>query len=71
MIQELAASGISVLMISSELAELERNCDRVVVMREGKALGQLYGEEINQDAIMATIAAAAGELEKEGGLNEE
>lgn len=71
LIQELAASGISVLMISSELAELERNCDRVVVMREGKALGQLYGEEINQDAIMATIAAAAGELEKEGGLNEE
>lgn len=70
LIQELAGQGISVLMISSELAELERNCDRVVVMREGKNLGELYGLEINQDAIMATIASAAGELEKEGGLNE-
>lgn len=67
LIQELAGQGISVLMISSELAELERNCDRVVVMREGKNRGELYGLEIHQDAIMATIAAAAGELSKEGG----
>lgn len=70
LIQELASNGISVLMISSELAELERNCDRVVVMREGKNLGELRGLDINQNAIMETIAAAAGELEKEGGLNE-
>ena len=70
LIQELASNGISVLMISSELAELERNCDRVVVMREGKKLGELCGLDINQNAIMETIAAAAGELEKEGGLNE-
>ena len=57
-------------MISSELAELERNCDRVVVMREGRNLGELYGLDINQDAIMSIIASAAGELEKEGGLHE-
>ncbi len=66
LIQELASHGISVLMISSELAELERNCDRVVVMREGKKLGELRGMEINQDKIMEIIASAAGELEKEG-----
>ena len=70
LIQELAGQGISVLMISSELAELERNCDRVVVMREGRNLGELYGLDINQDAIMSIIASAAGELEKEGGLHE-
>jgi ABC-type sugar transport system ATPase subunit len=70
LIQELAGQGISVLMISSELAELERNCDRVVVMREGKKLDELCGLDITQDAIMATIASAAGELEKEGGLYE-
>lgn len=70
LIQELASNGISVLMISSELAELERNCDRVVVMREGKNLGELLGTKINQDAIMAIIAKAGGELEKEGGLHE-
>ena len=36
LIQEFSKSGISVLMISSEIAELERNCDRIIVMREGR-----------------------------------
>ncbi len=66
LIQDLSSQGISVLMISSELAELERNCDRVVVIREGKKLSELKGSEINQDRIMEIIASAAGELEKEG-----
>ena len=71
LIQELASNGISVLMISSEIAELERNCDRVVVMREGVKLGELIGDNINQDAVMVTIASGAGELEKKGGLADE
>ncbi len=56
LIQELSSQGISILMISSEIAELERNCDRVVVMREGKKMGELYGDDIKQDAVMAMIA---------------
>ena len=71
LIQELASNGISVLMISSEIAELERNCDRGVVMREGVKLGELIGDNINQDAVMVTIASGAGELEKKGGLADE
>lgn len=71
LIQELASNGISILMISSEIAELERNCDRVVVMREGVKLGELVGDDINQDVIMQTIASGAGELEKRGGLGNE
>lgn len=56
LIQEFAGNGISVLMISSEIAELERNCDRVIVMRDGKKTGELYNDDINQDKIMETIA---------------
>lgn len=56
LIQELSKDGISVLMISSEMAELERNCDRVIVMRDGKKAGELTGDNINQDTIMETIA---------------
>lgn len=56
LIQELSASGISVLMISSEIAELERNCDRIIVMREGKKIGELTGDDIHQDMIMETLA---------------
>ena len=63
LIQELAGQGISVLMISSEIAELERNCDRIVVMREGRVMGELTGDDISQDRIMETIAASG---EKEG-----
>jgi ABC-type sugar transport system ATPase subunit len=58
LIQELASMGISVLMISSEIEELKRNCDRVVVMREGKKLAELIGGDIDQDAIMKIIAQA-------------
>lgn len=56
LIQELSGSGISILMISSEIAELERNCDRIVVMRDGKAAGELIDKDIDQDKIMETIA---------------
>lgn len=56
LIQELSEKGISVLMISSELSELERNCDRVIVMREGKKAGELVGDSISDKRIMETIA---------------
>ena len=56
LIQELSDNGISVLMISSEIAEIERNCDRVIVMREGKKIGELIGDEISHERIMKTIA---------------
>lgn len=64
LIQELSANGISILMISSEIAELERNCDRVVVIRDGKSLGELTGEDICQNKVMQMIAE---EGKKEGG----
>ena len=56
LIQELSDSGISVLMISSEIAELQRNCDRVIVMRDGRAVGELIDQDITQDNIMEMIA---------------
>lgn len=56
LIQELSQSGISILMISSEIAELVRNCDRIVVMRDGKVSGEVIDKDINQDKIMELIA---------------
>ena len=64
LIQELSDAGISILMISSEIAELERNCDRVVVMRDGKAVGELIDGDINQDKIMELIAKGSESEEK-------
>ena len=58
LIQAFAKQGISILMISSELEELERNCDRAIVIREGKNIGELFGRDINQTNIMNIIAAS-------------
>jgi len=56
LIQELASEGISVLMISSEMEELIRRCDRIAVLRDGKKVGELVGEEISEKRIMDVIA---------------
>ena len=56
LIREIADQGISILLISSEFEELVRNCDRLVVVREGRNVGELRGREISEDNIMRVIA---------------
>ena len=56
LIQELAGAGLSVLYISSEFEELVRGCDRVIVLFEGHVVGQLTGDSISVDNILAKIA---------------
>lgn len=56
LISQISAAGISVLYISSELDELVRECDRIVVLRDGADVGELVHEEISSDAIMGFIA---------------
>ena len=47
-----AASGKSVIVVSSEMAELIGLCHRVIVMREGRIAGELVGSEIGENAIL-------------------
>ncbi len=54
-INELAAAGKSVIMISSELPEVLGMSDRIYVMNEGKIVGELRQEEASQEAIMSCI----------------
>lgn len=52
---ELAAQGVAILMVSSELPEIVGMSDRVLVMREGQLVGELDGspgKEITQEKIM-------------------
>jgi ribose transport system ATP-binding protein len=51
-IHQLAARGISCLVISSELEEVIGLCSRVYVMREGMIAGCLEGDHINEEEIM-------------------
>lgn len=56
LIQDLTAQGISILMISSEMEELIRCCDRMAVLRDGEKVGELVGEDISEKRIMKFIA---------------
>ncbi|QSJ14912.1 sugar ABC transporter ATP-binding protein [Nostoc sp. UHCC 0702] len=63
-ISDLAAQGVAVLMVSSELPEIVGMSDRVLVMREGQLVGELDGnpgKEITQQNIMH-YATGASEL---------
>ncbi len=55
-IAELARGGVAVLMISSEMEELIRSCDRIVVLSEGRKVGELAAEEISEERIVQMIA---------------
>jgi monosaccharide-transporting ATPase len=56
LIDELAAEGLGVLLISSEMEELIDGADRVVVLREGAVVGELVGGEVTEDNVLAAIA---------------
>ncbi|MFV0490492.1 MAG: multiple monosaccharide ABC transporter ATP-binding protein [Pseudorhodobacter sp.] len=57
---DLAAQGRGIVMISSEMPELLGMCDRIYVMNEGRILGQLTREEATQERIMAMILKNEG-----------
>jgi ribose transport system ATP-binding protein len=51
-IVRLAAAGKSIIVVSSEMAEVIGLCHRVVVMRLGRIMGELDGEAITEEAIV-------------------
>lgn len=59
LIHELAAAGMGCLVISSEMNELIGLCDRVVVLRERRCMGELVGEDVTESKIML-LAAGVG-----------
>lgn len=61
-ISDLAAEGVAILMVSSELPEVVGMSDRVLVMREGELVGELggsTGRQITQENIMAYATGAS------------
>jgi rhamnose transport system ATP-binding protein len=57
---QLAADGVGVLMISSELPEVLRISDRILVMREGRLMAELTRAEASEEEI---LSAATGQAE--------
>lgn len=51
-VESLAASGAAVLMISSDLEEILRLSDRVLVMHEGRLAGEVTRADLSEEAVM-------------------
>ena len=51
-IDALAASGVCIIMISSELSEIINMCNRCYVMCEGKITGEISENEFSQETMM-------------------
>ncbi|MGV6987982.1 sugar ABC transporter ATP-binding protein [Testudinibacter sp. P80/BLE/0925] len=52
LLDELAANGVGVIVISSELPEVLGVSDRIIVMREGQMTGMLETKQTDQEEIM-------------------
>ena len=58
-INQMAADGVAVIMISSELPELMGMSDRYVIMADGKVVGELSRAEGTEDKIMELAVSEA------------
>jgi ribose transport system ATP-binding protein len=52
LMEELAASGVAVLFVSSDLEEILGMSDRTLVLHEGRLSGELLRSELSEEAVM-------------------
>jgi rhamnose transport system ATP-binding protein len=55
LINELAAQGLAVILISSDLPEVLAMSDRILVMREGRQMGIFPRAEANQERVLTAM----------------
>ena len=62
-IEELVANGVAVVLISSEMEEILRLSDRVIVLRRGRIATTLTRDEASEARIMRAAALAGGTVQ--------
>ncbi|MEM7800238.1 MAG: sugar ABC transporter ATP-binding protein [Chloroflexota bacterium] len=65
-INQLAAEGIAIIMISSDLPEVLAMSDRILVMREGRQMAVLDGRSATQERIMVAAMGQASLTQEVG-----
>jgi ABC-type sugar transport system ATPase subunit len=64
-IRELAAEGAAILLVSSELEEIEALCERAILLQRGEMIGELHGSDLAKDRILHTLLAGAEDTRNE------
>ncbi len=59
LIDKLAASGVAIILVSSELPEILALSDRILVMREGRIVKELKHDEASEEIILTYCAQGA------------
>lgn len=59
-VNQLAAEGKGVLLISSELPEILGMCDRIYIMSEGRITGEVSREDASQETLMKFMTKSRG-----------
>ncbi len=62
-IRQLAVDGVGVIVISSDVEELAMLCDRIVVLSEGRLVGELVGGQITEPRIIELSYATSEDKE--------
>jgi rhamnose transport system ATP-binding protein len=62
-IRDLAAAGVAVIVISSDLPEVMALADRILVMREGRQMGIFASGAATQEKVMALATGQADRME--------
>jgi rhamnose transport system ATP-binding protein len=62
LLSRLAADGLAVLMVSSELPEVLGMADRVLVMHEGRLVAEIPRERATEESVMFAATGHAGEV---------
>ena len=56
-VQTQADKGVSVIIISDDLPELVQNCDRILVMRQGRIEAEFQGDAAEEQQILDVMVA--------------
>ena len=62
---ELAAEGLAVIMVSSEIPEILGMSDRVIVMREGLIAAELTRDELSPETLVRLAAGIGPKVHEE------
>jgi ribose transport system ATP-binding protein/rhamnose transport system ATP-binding protein len=68
LLRALAAKGVALLVVSSELPEVLALADRIVVMAEGRTVGELEGERATEEQVLrlaTRFTASVAEVRRE------
>jgi ribose transport system ATP-binding protein len=63
LIDELAAEGLAIVLVSSEVEEVVEGSGRVIVLRDGTIETELTGESVTEDRLLEALAGDVGDAD--------